>query len=232
LDNLKKVSVMHEILMVEDDAEMITLLERYLSGYGFNIFSLVSPLSAIDKLQTQHFDLVLLDLSLPDMDGLELCKMIKENYPLLPVIISTARSDVTDKVIGFESGADDYIAKPYDPRELVARIQYHIKRSKNIISVAKPLFYIDEKRFKIFKDDLLIDLTMAEYEVFALLLKHKDMVISREFIVNSVNSIQWESSDHSINVIVGRIRQKIGDSVKEPKFIKSIRGVGYQYIGD
>jgi two-component system OmpR family response regulator len=223
---------MHDILMVEDDEEMITLLEQYLSGYGYNLFSLTSPLYAIDKLQTQHFDLVLLDLSLPDMDGLTLCKEIKQAYPLLPVIISTGRGDVSDKVIGFEAGADDYIAKPYDPRELVARIQSHIKRAYSIASQKLPLFRIDGQKFQIYKAEQLLDLTMAEYEVFALFLKHKGEVVSREFIINSVESIQWESSDHSINVIVGRIRQKINDSVKQPKYIKSIRGVGYQYIGD
>ena len=223
---------MAEILMVEDDIEMIKLLEQYLEKFGMNLFSLTTPFSAIDKLRTQHFDLVLLDLSLPGMDGLELCKIIKKEYPLLPVIISTARADVSDKVIGFEAGADDYIAKLYDPRELVARIQSHIKRAKNIPTLTEPSFRINEQKLQIYQGDTLINLTMAEYEIFSLLIKHKDMVVSREFIVNSVNSIQWESSDHSINVIIGRIRQKIGDDVKRPRFIKSIRGVGYQYIGD
>lgn len=223
---------MSEILMIEDDEEMILLLERYLSKYGLDLFSLTTPTSALDKLQTQHFDLVLLDLSLPEMDGLELCRLIKTRFPLLPVIISTARADIDDKVIGFESGADDYIAKPYDPRELVARIQSHIKRSKNITLQNDTLFHIDEKKFQIYKSDRLLDLTMAEFEVFSLLIRHKEMVVSREFIINSVNAIQWESSDRSINVIIGRVRQKIGDDVKDPQYIKSIRGIGYQYIGD
>jgi two-component system OmpR family response regulator len=223
---------MSEILMIEDDEEMIKLLEQYLVGFGLNLFSITSPLHAIDKLSTQHFDLVLLDLSLPHMDGLELCKMIKKEFPLLPVIISTARADVSDKVIGFDAGADDYIAKPYDPRELVARIQAHIKKSKKISQQPQSAFEIDEQKFQIYKENKALNLTLAEYEVFVLLIKHKYMVVSREFIINSVNSIQWESSDHSINVIIGRIRQKIGDDVKKPNYIKSVRGVGYQYIGD
>lgn len=223
---------MADILMVEDDIEMIKLLEEYLGKFGLNLFSLVSPTAAMNKLHTQHFDLVLLDLSLPGMDGLELCKIIKKEYPLLPVIISTARADISDKVIGFEFGADDYIAKPYDPRELVARIQSHIKRSKNITVKTEATFRIDQQKFQIYMGEKLLNFTMAEYEVFALLIKHKEMVVSREFIVNSANSLQWESSDHSINVIIGRIRQKIGDDIKQPMFIKSVRGIGYQYIGD
>ena len=223
---------MSEILMVEDDEEMIFLLEQYLEPFGLNLFSLTSPLAAMDKLHTQHFDLVLLDLSLPEMDGLQLCRMIKREFPMLPVIISTARGDVDDKVIGFESGADDYIAKPYDPRELVARIQTHIKRSKQIAMYEEPAFRIDGQKYQIFQEGKLLELTMAEFEIFALLLRHKHRILSREFIVNSIASVQWESSDRSINVIVGRIRSKIGDDVKHPKYIKSIRGIGYQYIGD
>ena len=223
---------MSEILLVEDDEEMVRLLEQYLAKYGMELFSLTSPLAAMDKLAIQHFDLVLLDLSLPHMDGLELCRQIKKHYPMLPVIISTARGDVSDKVIGFDSGADDYIAKPYDPRELVARIQAHIKRSKNIVVANETLFRVDEQKFRIYKGEEPLELTMAEYEVFALLIRHKERVLSREFIVNSVNAIQWESGDRSINVIVGRIRNKIGDDVKHPKYIKSIRGIGYQYIGN
>jgi len=223
---------MAEILMIEDDEEMVALLEQYLQQQGYSLFSLTSPGAAMDKLQTQHFDLVLLDLSLPEMDGLTLCKMIKRAYPQLPVIISTARGDVDDKVTGFESGADDYIAKPYDPRELVARIQVQLKRGRNLPPPGDPVFRVDEGKFRIYKEGALLPLTMAEYEVFKLLLDHSHRVISREFIVNSVDSIQWESSDRSINVIVGRIRAKIGDNVKTPQYIKSIRGVGYQYIGD
>lgn len=223
---------MADILMVEDDIEMITLLEQYLSEYGLDLFSLTTPTSALDKLHIQHFDLVLLDLTLPEMDGLELCRLIKKEFPLLPIIISTARADIDDKVIGFEAGADDYIAKPYDPRELVARIRSHINRSRHIISQDEPTFRVDERKSQIYQADKSLGLTMAEYEVFSLLIRHKEMVISREFIINSVSSISWESSDRSINVIIGRIRQKIGDDVKHPRYIRSIRGVGYQYIGE
>lgn len=223
---------MIEVLMVEDDEEMIVLLEQYLPRYGINLFSITSPLAAINKLQTQNFDLILLDLSLPEMDGLELCKQIKSRFDNIPIIISTARADVTDKVIGFDAGADDYIAKPYDPRELVARIQVQIKRAKQSQQKSEMSpFRVDESKFVIYKGDTPLELTMAEYDIFRLLLQNRHMVVSREFIVNSSDVIQWESSDRSINVIVSRLRQKIGDDVKHPVYIKSIRGVGYQYIG-
>ena len=101
-----------------------------------------------------------------------------------------------------------------------------------IVVANETLFRVDEQKFRIYKGEEPLELTLAEYEVFALLIRHKERVLSREFIVNSVNAIQWESGDRSINVIVGRIRNKIGDDVKHPKYIKSIRGIGYQYIGN
>lgn len=222
---------MSQILMVEDDLEITALLEQYLPRYGLEMMSVDSPLVALEKLTLEQYDLVLVDLGLPQMDGLELSKQIKSLYPTLPIIISTARHDTSDKVVAFDIGVDDYIAKPYDPRELVARIQSTIKRHSHILIPTEELFTIDPTKMQISQDGNPLDLTLAEYEIFALFLTKKHQVVSREFIVNSVNAISWESSDRSIDVIVGRIRHKIGDSSKNSKFIKSIRGVGYKYIG-
>jgi len=224
---------MSKILMVEDDLEITELLETYLSRYSMELFSVSLPSVALEKLSIEQYDLVLLDLGLPEMDGLELCKIIKKEYPSTPVIISTARADVSDKVIAFDVGADDYISKPYEPRELVARIQAIIKRySQFSISRQEDTFVIDKIKMIILKDGKELDLTLAEYEIFTLFLEKKHQVVSREFIVNSINAIRWESSDRSIDVIVGRIRNKIGDDTKNPQYIRSVRGVGYKYIGD
>jgi len=219
--------------MVEDDLEITELLEQYLLAYGLELMSVQSPSVALEKLTIEQYDLALLDLGLPEMDGLELCKIIKQKYPSLPVIISTARVDVSDKVVAFDVGADDYIAKPYEPRELVARIQAIIKRYvKFSTSTQKDIFSIDKAKMHISKEGKALDLTLAEYEIFALFLEKKHQVVSREFIVNSINAIRWDSSDRSIDVIVGRIRHKIEDNIKNPLYIKAIRGVGYKYIGD
>ena len=224
---------MAKILMVEDDLEITELLEQYLSSYSIDTLSVTLPLLALEKLEGESFDLVLLDLGLPQMDGLELCKIIKQKYPQIPVIISTARADVSDKVIAFELGADDYIAKPYEPRELVARIQAHIKRYQNFKTKKEESeFVVDRVKLAIEQNGKVLDLTLAEFEIFAILLEKKHQVVSREFIINSIDSISWESSDRSIDVIVSRIRHKIGDNPKEPKYIKSVRGIGYKYIGE
>lgn len=224
---------MSRILMVEDDLEITALLEAYLPRYGLEMFSVSLPSVALEKLSIEKYDLVLLDLGLPEMDGLELCRLIKKKYPSLPVIISTARADVSDKVVAFDAGADDYIAKPYEPRELVARMQAIIKRYTQFSTQAtEEIFTIDKVKMQVLQNNKALDLTLAEYEIFTLLLEKKHQVVSREFIVNSINAVRWESSDRSIDVIIGRIRQKIGDNTKDPIYIKSIRGVGYKYIGD
>ena len=223
---------MVKVLMVEDDPEITELLEEYLVRYGIELFSVRSPTVGLEKLVTERYDLMLADLGLPEMDGLELCRRVKERYPHLPVIVSTARADVSDKVVAFEIGVDDYIAKPYEPRELVARIQALIKRYRRLAASDEASFFgLDRARMRITREGIPLELTPAEYEIFALLLERRGEVVSRDFIANSVESLRWESSERSIDVIVSRLRRKIGDDPRHPRFIRSVRGVGYQYIG-
>ncbi|WP_041672723.1 response regulator transcription factor [Sulfurovum sp. NBC37-1] len=223
---------MIKVLMVEDDPDITELLEEYLGRYGIEVFSVSSPSVGLEKLQLERYDLMLIDLGLPEMDGLDLCRIVKERYPELPIIVSTARIDVSDKVAAFEIGADDYVAKPYEPRELVARIQVLVKQYSRIVSpTGSSTFSVDRVKMQVFHEGQALDLTQAEYEIFALLLEKKGEVVSREYIANSTDSLRWDSSDRSIDVIVGRIRQKIGDDSRHPHYIKSVRGVGYKYIG-
>ena len=226
---------MINILMVEDDLEISELLNSYLSKYNMDVFSIASPLLAMEKLSIDKYDLILLDLGLPDMDGLELAKIIKKEYPNLPIIVSTARVDVSDKVVAFDIGVDDYVSKPYDPRELVARIQSIIKKYSNfnISSNDKndEVFSVNKHKMQISHHNKVIDFTLAEYDIFTLFLEKKHHILSREFILNSIESVKWDSGDRSIDVIIARIRHKIGDNIKQPLYIKSIRGAGYKYIG-
>ncbi len=225
---------MAKVLMVEDDLEITELLEEYLSRYDIELFSVSSPITGLQKVENERFDLILVDLGLPEMDGLELCRILKKEHPEIPVIVSTARSDVGDKVVAFDIGVDDYVAKPYEPRELVARIKATIKRNEylSVVRDTSTPFTIDRLKMQISMNGEVLDLTAAEFEIFALLLERKAQVVSRDLIANSVESMRWDSGERSIDVIISRIRHKIGDNPRRPHYIASVRGVGYKYIGD
>ena len=218
---------MIKILLIEDDLEIADLLTQYLSRYQMEVISYSHPASALNSLSIESYDLVLLDLTLPDMDGLDVCKILRERSNI-PIIISSARSDLGDKVVALELGADDYLPKPYEPRELVARIQSLLRRiNGKPLQVSNELFRIEENG--IYKEGELLSLTRAEFELLSLLLKHRGQIISRDFIANNVDSIGWESSERSIDVLISRIRQKIESNPKRPTLIRSIRGMGYQF---
>lgn len=219
---------MIKVLLIEDDAEITALLTSFLARYAMEVIAYENPLGALDSFGIESYDIVLLDLTLPEIDGLEVCRRIREKSDI-PIIISSARHDLADKVVALEYGADDYLPKPYEPRELVARIQSHIRRYAGVMAKQPSRFAIDSERMRIAKDGRTLELTLAEYELLALLIKNAHKVISRDFIANNVNAISWESSDRSIDVLMSRIRRKIEDDPKRPLFIRSIRGVGYKF---
>ena len=223
-----KGSGMINILMIEDDLDISSLLTRYLSQYGMKVESVETPKAALNALELDHYDLIILDLTLPQMDGLELCKLIRKEYDT-PIIISSARSDLTDKIIGLEYGADDYLPKPYEPRELVARVQSILRRYRPTLQSKGSDFELDESKMQIRHKGELLDLTTAEYEILRLFLLNPATVLSRDYLANNAESISWESSERTIDVIISRIRHKIGDNPKQPRYIKSIRGAGYKF---
>jgi two-component system OmpR family response regulator len=182
------------------------------------------------SLLTQHsFDLIILDLTLPGMDGLEVIPKIRE-ITNIPIIISSARDDITDKVIGLERGADDYMPKPYDPRELVTRIKTILRRTHSVEEkpkVKEELFVADLKsRTIMFKGEFL-ELTAAEYDILSMLIQHKNGSVSREQLLYESEHIDDDSSIKNIDVIISRVRQKIAKIDSEHVYIKPIRGVGY-----
>ncbi|KFN40415.1 MAG: chemotaxis protein CheY [Sulfuricurvum sp. MLSB] len=217
-----------KILMIEDDLELAEILTEFLEQFDFKVTTEDDPFKALSILKLEKFDVVILDLTLPGMDGLEVCEAIRARQNV-PIIISSARSDVTDKINALELGADDYLPKPYDPRELEARIHSVLRRYDAAAAVASENacdFKLNEEAMQISYKSRPIDLTNAEYGILSYMIKKQGMVVSREDLIHNVSAINEDSSNKSIDVMVGRIRNKLGDK----SLIESIRGIGYKLL--
>ena len=227
---------MINVLMIEDDAELAYILIDYLYQYNIKVTNYESPELGISALRLKKYDLIILDLSLPEIDGIEVCRMIREHYTT-PIIISSARSNIGDKVACFSYGADDFMPKPYDTQELILRIKSILKRCNFDISSKKELekqsiFSHNDEKMEILKEGKFIDLTNAEYYILAYLIKKSGFVISREELLSNVDSIKYESTYKSIDVLIGRVRSKIEENSRKPRYIQSIRGVGYKLVNE
>ncbi len=225
---------MIKIAMIEDDLELAEVLTQYLKQFNMEVTNYEEPFLALSSLKMNKYDLIILDLTLPGMDGLDVCKEIVKNFDI-PIIISSARSDITDKVTALQLGADDYLPKPYDPRELEIRIKTILRRfnhsnTQEDESINK-IFLLDDERKEIKKNGKYIKFTAAEFEVLSLFLKREGFVISREDIFDNSDILNQDyESSGSLAVIINRIRHKIEDNPKEPKYLHTIRGMGYKFI--
>lgn len=208
---------------------MQNFIVEYLKEYHFACKAFALPKEAILELEkNQHYDLIILDLMLPDMDGFDLFKRLK-SICNIPIIISSARGDIGNKIHGFELGADDYLAKPYEPRELVLRIEHILKRLKSHhITIGN--FTIDKENRTVLLDDYPIDLTKIEFEIFIFLIENCNKITSREQILHAT-SLDMNTKNRTIDMHISNIRYKIGDDSKNPKYIKSVWGIGYKFVG-
>jgi two-component system OmpR family response regulator len=212
--------------MIEDDTELAEILSDYLSQFDIKTTNYEDPFLGLSAGITKY-DLILLDLTLPGIDGLEVCKEIRQRYNI-PIIISSARIDINDKLEALNLGADDYLPKPYDPQELHARIlsllRRHNNKSEKISAQEDSDFAIKDNAIYYKNKQLL--LTPAEYEVFSILLKNRGITQTREYILNNAPSMNIDSSAKSLDVIISKIRSKLEDTGK----IKSIRSIGYKLL--
>ena len=225
---------MIKIAMIEDDLELANILTQYLKQFNMEVTNYEEPFLALSALKINKYDLVILDLTLPGMDGLDVCKQIVKNFDI-PIIISSARSDITDKVTALQLGADDYLPKPYDPRELEVRIKTILRRfnHSNIQEedTKNKLFFFFEEKKEITKNKKYIKLTAGEYEVLLLLLKREGFIVSRDDIFENSDILNQDyESSGSLAVIINRIRHKIEENPKEPQYLHTIRGMGYKFI--
>ncbi len=222
---------MHQILLIEDDSDMQELISGYLENYDFRVKAFSRPKEAIEHFKTHKdsYSLVVLDLMLPQIDGFDVCKKIREISDI-PIIISSAKGELSDKIMGFDLGADDYLAKPYEPKELILRINAVLKRVSNENKKYGD-FEIDEQKMEVKVDGYRVDLTKIEYDILLFFLKNNDKIISRETLKNAIDSIDYSTKDRTVDMHISNLRYKIGDDSKNPKYIKSIWGIGYKFIG-
>lgn len=227
---------MTTILIIDDDRNLNELLKTYLGQFGMQVFTAVHPDEGLTLLRTQAPALIILDVMLPNRDGFSLCREIRKESTV-PIIMLTARGELADRVAGLELGADDYLPKPFEPRELVARIQSLLRRTGMERSS-------ETRPDRVEADDLIVDLrgrrawlhgtalelTTSEFEILALFLGHPGAVLTREQILDKIRGIDWEAYNRSIDIAVSRLRQKLQDDPKHPRYIKTIWGTGYLFL--
>lgn len=218
-----------KVLLIEDDLQMQKFIIEYLEDYNFECFAFAHPKDALENFKNNNdYSIIILDLMLPDMDGFDLFKKLKQIQDI-PIIISSARGDIGNKIHGFELGADDYLAKPYEPRELVLRIEHILKRNiSSKITISD--FEIDKENRIVVLDNYSIEFTKIEFEIFIFLIENLNKISSREQILNAT-SLDENTKNRTIDMHISNIRYKIGDDSKNPIFIKSVWGIGYKFVG-
>lgn len=222
------------ILIIDDDAKLNQLLKDFLGDFGFETISAIHPANGLKLLKKKSPDLVILDIMLPDMDGFEVCKAIRQTHTL-PIIMLTARGEVTDRVVGLELGADDYLAKPFEPRELVARIHSVLRRSKKIDDSRPQIFgrlEIDFSKHIVKLDGEIVDLTTNEFLALTLLVRNSGKVLDRDQILQELRGMDCDAFNRSVDITMSRLRQKLKDNPKIPTFIKTVWGTGYVFIAN
>jgi two-component system, OmpR family, phosphate regulon response regulator OmpR len=220
------------ILLVEDDARLADMLLEYLGQAGFGVT--VAPLgaTALEKLSDAEYDAVVLDLMLPDMDGLNVCRQLRAKYDT-PVLMLTARGDAVDRIVGLELGADDYLPKPFEPRELVARLRAIMRRRVRGTTDEKSSRFgrleLDTAARAVRLDGKPCELTGYQFDLLVALAKNAGRVLSREVLMDLVKGEEFESFDRSIDVHISRIRSVIEDNPKKPRRIITVRAAGYVF---
>jgi two-component system phosphate regulon response regulator OmpR len=230
-----------KILMVDDDARMRELLQRYLAEQGFDIKTVSDSAEMDTALESEQFDLFVLDLMLPGEDGLAICRRLRGNNVTTPIIMLTARGDEVDRIIGLEMGADDYLPKPFNPRELLARINAVMRRHVQNTDSGGPTtqetfpfgdFVFDAANRSLSKDGANITITSGEFSLLKVFAEHPRQPLSRDRLMQLARGRELDVFDRSIDVQVSRLRRLIEPNPAQPRFLKTMWGFGYVFIPD
>ena len=222
------------ILIIDDDIKLTDLIKRYLENHQYKVSVKNMPIEGYEYFQkSRNIDLIILDITMPEMDGFQVLRKIRE-FSTVPIIMLTARGEVSDRVIGLELGADDYMPKPFEPEELIARIQSIMRRTKHPEAMVDHLEFehlkIDKlKQFVVLNNQELI-LSTTEFEALLIFAENAGEVLNRDFLVERLRGISWQSYDRSIDVLVSRLRGKLTKLNPGTEYIKTIHGVGYKFI--
>jgi DNA-binding response OmpR family regulator len=227
---------MTRILLIDDDEKLGELLKAYFQRFDMQLDNAVRPSEGLLKIQRDKPDLVILDGMLPEQDGFDVCRTIRKTSSI-PVVMLTARGDVTDRIVGLEIGADDYLSKPFEPRELVVRIQSVLRRSRaaeeenNSKLLRFGSLHVDTERRTAELEGNPLDLTTMEYQLLVLFASNPGRTFNRDEILNELRGIDAQLFSRSVDILVSRLRQKLGDTSRQPRFIKTVWGTGYAFIG-
>jgi len=229
------------IVILDDDPEICNLLREYLEKNGLRATTVNNGKALWRMLDEKHIDLIVLDLMLPGEDGLELCRNLRARLNI-PILILSALGDETDRIIGLEMGADDYLAKPFNPRELLARIKVILRRSRTLpgrdeIETVSQLVFANWKldlttRHLISPEKVVIPLSGGEFRLLRVFLEHPKRVLTRDQLLELSQGREAQAFDRSIDVLVGRLRRHLGENAREPRLIQTARGAGYILAAD
>lgn len=227
-----------KILVVDDEQSIVTLLKYNLETAGYIVEVAYDGEEALKKVETEQPELIVLDVMLPKKDGIEVCKTIRSDKNLVPILMLTAKDDEFDRVLGLELGADDYMTKPFSPREVVARVKALLRRSQFVNEIEKEdvddediiigSIRIRPEFFEVYKEDELLELTPKEFELLLYLIERQGRVITREHMLNSVWNYEFAGDSRIVDVHISHLRDKLEENPKQPKLIKTVRGLGYK----
>ena len=237
----KKVGDMmkNRVLVVDDEQSIVTLLQYNLEQAGFDVLTAMDGEAGIQIAETQSLDIIVLDLMLPKLDGMEVCKQLRQKRIMTPILMLTAKDDEFDKILGLELGADDYMVKPFSPREVIARVKAILRRTQIQAEAAQVSgeetgqlqignLKINPEKYEAYFNDNLLELTLKEFELLLYLAQNKGRVLTRDQLLSAVWNYDFAGDTRIVDVHISHLREKVEVETKKPAYIKTIRGLGYK----
>ncbi|HJV44971.1 MAG TPA: response regulator transcription factor [Bacillota bacterium] len=232
---------MEKILVIEDEISISTLLKFNLEKAGYSVIAAMDGRKGLELALSEKPDLILLDLMLPIMDGMEVCKQLRMDKNFTPILMLTAKDEELDKILGLELGADDYLTKPFSPREVIARVRAILRRTKQAVSASNQLDQMEEpvinlgtmkiypEKYEAIFNSEKLELTPKEFELLLFLARNQNRVLTRDQLLNAVWNYDYTGDSRIVDVHISHLREKIEEDSRQPKYIKTVRGLGYKF---